>query len=216
MEFTRESCGDVGWRICPGAGTMTIELRRKGREGEEAPMRFSRAMRRLLVAMGIGLMLFVTALPANAETPVHQRFSFSGAVTDEGDVCGFPLTWEFTGDVFLTRFFDAEGNLIRIHAHVQELGTVTNLETGEVIELPRTAFLERVLFVEDGSIIIEDVGLSVRITGSEDFLLDVGRFVVRLNPRELLQSRGQHPIREINPFSVTDPALLGAFCDLFD
>jgi hypothetical protein len=72
-----------------------------------------------------------------------------------------------------------------------------------------------VLFVDDGSIVIEDVGLSVRVTGPEDFLLDVGRFVVRLDPDELLQSSGQHPIREINPFSVSDPALLGAFCELF-
>jgi hypothetical protein len=31
-----------------------------------------------------------------------------------------------------------------------------------------------------------------------------------------MQPSGQHPIREINPFSVSDPALLGAFCDLFE
>jgi hypothetical protein len=47
-------------------------------------------------------------------------------------------------------------------------------------------------------------------------VLDVGRFVIRVNPNELLQSSGQHPIREINPFSVSDPALLGAFCGLFE
>jgi hypothetical protein len=158
----------------------------------------------------------VSALPAAADPPTHQQFSFSGAVTDEGQACGDPLSWEFTGEVLLSRFFDSEGNLIRIQVLVQESGTVTNLATGEVVDLPRTAFTERVLFVEDGSIIIEDVGLSVRVTGPEDFLLDVGRFVVRLNPDELLQSSGQHPIREINPFSVVDPALLGAFCELFD
>ena len=118
--------------------------------------------------------------------------------------------------MLLSRFFDTEGNLVRIHVQVRESGSVTDLATGEVIELPQTAFTERVLFVEDGSIIIEDVGLSVRVTGPEDFLLDVGRFVVRFNPDELLQSSGQHPIREINPFSVEDPALLGAFCELFD
>jgi hypothetical protein len=135
-------------------------------------------------------------------------------VTDAGEACGDPLSWEFTGEVLVTRFFD-DGDLVRIQVQVQESGTVTNLATGEIVELPRTAFLERVLLVDDGSIIIEDVGLSVRVTGPEDFLLDVGRFVVRLNPDELLQSSGQHPIREINPFSVSDPALLGAFCELF-
>jgi hypothetical protein len=173
-------------------------------------------VRRLLYATGIAAMIVVTALPATADPPTKQRFTFSGAVSDQGEACGDPLSWEFTGEVLLTRFFDSEGNLIRIQVQVRESGTVTNLTTGEVVELPRTAFMERVLFVEDGSIIIEDVGLSVRVTGPEDFLLDVGRFVVRLNPDELLQSSGQHPIREINPFSVSDPALLGAFCELFD
>ena len=176
----------------------------------------ARRFRWLLCAAGAATLTMVSALPAAADPPTHQQFSFSGAVTDEGQACGDPLSWEFTGEVLLSRFFDSEGNLIRIQVLVQESGTVTNLATGEVVDLPRTAFTERVLFVEDGSIIIEDVGLSVRVTGPEDFLLDVGRFVVRLNPDELLQSSGQHPIREINPFSVVDPALLGAFCELFD
>ena len=160
--------------------------------------------------------MLLTALPASAVPPVHQELTFSGAVTDQGQACGFPLSWEFTGDARLTRFFDSEGTQIRIQVQVRESGTVTNLATGEVVDLPRTAFIERVLFLPDGSIIIEDVGLSVRVTGPDEILLDVGRFVVSLNPNELLQSSGQHPIREINPFSVSDPALLGAFCDLFD
>ncbi|HZB02864.1 MAG TPA: hypothetical protein VE737_00920 [Actinomycetota bacterium] len=176
----------------------------------------ARKVRTLLGAVGVAAAIMATAVPAAAAPPTHQQFTFSGAVTDQGQACGDPLSWEFTGDATVTRFFDGEGTLVRISVLVQESGTVTNLATGEVVELPRTAFTERVLFVEDGSIIIEDVGLSVRVTGPEDFLLDVGRFVVRLDPDELLQSSGQHPIREINPFSVSDPALLGAFCDLFD
>ena len=173
-------------------------------------------IRRLLCATGAAALLAVTALPAAAVPPTHLEQTFSGAVTDTGQACGEPISWEFTGEVQVTRFFDSDGSLVRIHAHIQESGTVTNLTTGEVVDLPRTSFVERVLLVEDGTIIIQDVGLSVRITGPEDFLLDVGRFVVRLNPAELLQSSGQHPIREINPFSVSDPALLAAFCDLFE
>ena len=174
-------------------------------------------MRRMLgLVLTSGIATLGMALPASAVPPTVQELTFSGAVTDEGQACGFPLSWEFTGDARITRFFDENGTLTRIQVQVREAGTVTNEATGEVVELPRTAFVERVLFVEDGTIIIEDNGLSVRVTGPEDFLLDVGRFVVRLNPAELLQSSGMHPIREINPFSVTDPALLGAFCDLFD
>ena len=170
----------------------------------------------LRLALTTSVLTLATALPASAVPPTFQELSFSGAVTDQGQACGDPLSWEFTGQARITRFFDSDGALTRIQVQVRESGTVTNLTTGEVVDLPRTAFIERVLFVEDGSIIIEDNGLSVRVTGPEDFLLDVGRFVVRLNPNELLQSSGQHPIREINPFSVSDPALLGAFCDLFD
>ena len=174
-------------------------------------------MRRLLgLVLTTGMATLGTALPASADPPTVQELTFTGAVVDQGQACGDPLSWEFTGEARVTRFFDADGALTRIQVQVRESGTVTNLATGEVVDLPRTAFIERVLFVEDGSIIIEDNGLSVRVTGPEDFLLDVGRFVVRLNPDELLQSSGQHPIREINPFSVSDPALLGAFCDLFD
>jgi hypothetical protein len=170
----------------------------------------------LRLGLTTGVLILATTLPARAVPPTVQELTFSGAVTDQGQACGDPLSWEFTGEARITRFFDADGSLRRIQVQVRESGTVTNETTGEVIDLPRTAFIERVLIVEDGSFIIEDNGLSVRVTGPEDFLLDVGRFVVRLNPNELLQSSGQHPIREINPFSVSDPALLGAFCELFD
>ena len=175
-----------------------------------------RNIRWLLCSTCAAALMLVGALPAAADPPTHVRQTFSGVLTDEGQACGDPLAWEFTGEVLVTRFFDTEGNLYRIHAHVQESGTVTNLATGEVVELPRTSFVERVLLVEDGSIIIEDVGISIRVTSPDDFLLDVGRFVVRFDPNELLQSSGQHPVREINPFDIDDPALLGGFCDLFD
>jgi hypothetical protein len=149
---------------------------------------------------------------AAADPPTHQRVTFSGVVSDQGQACGDPLSWACTGEALVNRCLDSGGSLVQ----VRESGTVTNLATAEVVDLPRTAFTERVLLVEGGSIIIQDVGRSVRVTGPEDFLLDVGRFVVRRNPDELLQSSGQHPIRELNPFSVNDPALLGAFGDWFD
>lgn len=179
-------------------------------------MRFPH-IRRFIGSIVAGTLVMVTAaLPADAVPPTHVRDSFSGAVTDSGEACGDPISWEFTGDVLITRFFDETGRLVRLHALVQESGSVTNLATGEVVELPRTAFMERLIFPGDGSIIREDNGLSVRVTGPDEFLLDVGRIVVSMNPNELLQSSGQHPIREINPFSVSDPALLAGFCPLFD
>lgn len=174
------------------------------------------ATRTLLTAASSAALLAASTLAASAEPPTHQRQSFSGDVTDAGEACGEPLSWEFTGDLLVTTFFDNDGNVVRQDVHVQESGTVTNLTTGEVVELPRTSFLQRFSFEPDGTTIAEVNGLSVRVTGEDGFLLDVGRFVVSFNPNELLQSSGQHPIREINPFSVSDPALLGAFCELFE
>ena len=179
-------------------------------------IRLHLSRRRLLpCVVGAVALLAVTALPAGAAQPTIRRVEFAGAVTDQGEACGFALSWEFTGEVLEQRFFDADGALVRIQAHIRESGTITNLDTGEVIDLPRTAFLERVLITE-GGVIIEDLGLSVRVTGPDGHLLDVGRFVTSRNPNELLQSSGQHPIREINPFSVSDPALLAGFCGLFE
>lgn len=177
--------------------------------------RLSSRSRGLVSVVGAIALLTVTVLPAGAAQPAMRRVAFAGVVADQGEACGFALSWEFTGDVLEQRFFDTDGQLVRIHAHVREFGTITNLDTGAVIDLPRTAFLERVLISQDG-VIIEDLGLSVRVTGPDGHLLDVGRFVTGRNPNELLQSSGQHPIREINPFSVSDPALLAAFCGLFE
>ena len=159
-------------------------------------------------------MLCGAALPAAADAPVRTIEPFSGSVSDDGDVCGFPIIWEFTGEARALRFFQ-DGQLVRLQALVQESGTVTNLDTGEVVELPRTAFYDRFDLGDDGSVIESVSGLSIRVTEGGDPLLDVGRFVVRFDTAELLQSSGQHPIREINPFSISDPALLGGFCDLF-
>src|SRR5919106_3867546 len=104
----------------------------------------SRRIRWLVAATATVVLLMAGAPPAAPESPVHVRDTFSGEVSDAGEACGDPLSWEFTGEVLITRFFD-DGVLTRIQVHVQESGTVTNLATGEVVELPRTAFLERVL-----------------------------------------------------------------------
>ena len=160
------------------------------------------------------LLAFAGTPAASADPPAHQELTFTGAVSDNGEACGFPVSWEFEGEVRLTRFVDSDGNVVRVQVHVREAGTVTNGASGEVVVLPRTAFLQRTLIVDPVTRIIQISGSAVRITGPDDFLMDVGRFVIRINPNELLQSSGQHPIREINPFSTSDPALLGAFCEV--
>ena len=168
------------------------------------------------VAAGAAALLLTPAVTAAAEVPDHFEFSFAGTVADSGEACGDALSWDFTGDVKGTDFFDREGNLVRTHLHIYESGTLSNLTTGEVIELPQTAFLAQQLWGVGGTVTVKQAGLTVRVTGPEHFFMEVGRFVTTRNPDEVLHSAGMQAIRENSPFSTTDPVQLRAFCDLFE
>jgi hypothetical protein len=86
----------------------------------------SSKVRWVLSAILASALILIGSLPAAAVPPQHIRTTFSGAVTDQGQACGDSLSWEFTGELLVTRFFDADGKFIRVHFQVQESGTVTN------------------------------------------------------------------------------------------
>jgi hypothetical protein len=177
----------------------------------------SRQLRRLFGTTAAAATLVISGVAtAGATTPEHEQFSFSGTVADSGEACGDPLSWDFVGDVRSTDFFDSDGNLVRTHLHIYESGTLTNLATGEVIVLPETAFLAQLFWTEGTLSIVQTAGLTVRVTGADNFFMEVGRFVTSRNPNEVLHVSGMQAIRENSPFSTTDPVQLRAFCDLFD
>lgn len=174
-------------------------------------------VRRLVgVAAATAALVLAPAVPSNAVPPDHFEFSFAGTVADSGEACGDPLSWDFVGDVKGTDFFDQDGNLVRTHLHIYESGTLSNLATGEVIELPRTAFLAQQLWGGGGTVTVKQAGLTVRISGPEHFFMEVGRFVTTVNPNQVLHSAGMQAIRENGPFSSTDPVQLRAFYGILD
>lgn len=177
----------------------------------------SHLIRRLIaVTASVAAFMASAAIPAASTPPTHDEFTFTGTVADSGEACGVPLSWDFEGDVRSVDFFDRDGILVRTHLHIYEFGTLSNLATGEVIDLPRTAFLARIFWDEGEMSIVQSAGLTVRVTGAEHFFMEAGRFVTSRNPDEVLHVAGMQAIRENSPFSTTDPVQLLAFCDLFD
>src|SRR5688572_11372352 len=116
------------------------------------------------------------AAPAAAAPPTRQTIVQHNVVEDQGQACGFPVRWTIDLTVERTRFFDGDGNLVRIIDHVREDNTVENLATGEVLREGPDAF-QQVLTVEGGRVTSVAInGLALNLQGEQ--LKDVGRVVL--------------------------------------
>jgi hypothetical protein len=150
------------------------------------------------------------AAPAAATPPTRQTITPpTNVVEDQGQACGFPVRWTIDLTVERTRFFDSEGNLVRIIDHVREDNTVENLATGEVLREGPDAF-QQVIAVEAGRVTQVAInGLALNLRGEQ--LKDVGRVV--LENGVIVFSAGPHPAREaIAPGGSLSDALV-VFCE---
>lgn len=149
------------------------------------------------------------AAPAAADQPTRQTIVLHNVVEDQGQACGFPVRWTIDLTVERTRYFDREGNLVRIIDHVREDNTVENLATGEVLREGPDAFQQVITFEEGGVTRVAINGIAVNLRGEQ--LKDVGRIV--LENGVIVFSAGPHPVREaIAPGRPLSDALV-AFCD---
>jgi len=149
------------------------------------------------------------AAPAAAVPPTRQTIVQHNVVEDQGQACGFPVRWTIDLTVERTRFFDNEGNLVRIIDHVREDNTVENLATGKVLREGPDAF-QQVISFEGGLVASVAInGLALNLQGEQ--LKDVGRVV--LENGVIVFSAGPHPAREaIAPGRPLSDALV-VFCD---
>ena len=154
-------------------------------------------------------LLAVLAGPAAADPPTRQTIVQHNVVEDQGQACGFPVRWTIDLTVERTRYFDRDGNLVRIIDHVREDNTIENLATGKVLREGPDAFQQMITF-EDGVTRVAINGLAVNVQGEQ--LKDVGRVV--LENGVIVFSAGPHSVREAidggRPFSEA----LVAFCDV--
>jgi hypothetical protein len=159
----------------------------------------------------------VLAARAGAAPPVHQTIDPPPSVVeDQGQACGFPVRWTIDLVVEQTRFFDQDGNLVRIQSHVKEDNTIENLTTGVVLREGPDSFTQTVVFGADGSVEILVAGLAANVRGAER-LKDVGRVVlipVGGGHVEIVFSAGPHPVREATSGPLVEA--LAAFCDVLD
>ncbi|SRR6266511_1931794 len=84
-----------------------------------------------LVALGGGAL---TASPARAVPPERDRFTFNDTFEiPAGEICDFDLRFTFDFRITEVRYFDQEGNLLRVVDHINGSDTDTNLNTGATL-----------------------------------------------------------------------------------
>ncbi len=176
-------------------------------------------MRRQLTASAAVLtMLAVLGVGTAAAVP-PVRSTITATDTIEGFVpeCGRNLRWDISLTVERTFFFDEDGNLVRIQDQVRENNTITDTDTGETLQEGPDSFSQRILFNDDGTVTLSVHGLSVLVNDGENVVIDAGRLVLQFGPggAQVIALNGRHDIREINPLSTNDPALLAGFCPAF-
>lgn len=164
-------------------------------------------MRRTLVPVLGALLAGALALPALAAAPQRDQIAQNQVVQGQTS-CGL-LRWEIhlTADRF--RFFDSDGQLVRVQVHISEDNTITNLDTGETYREGPDNFMQTTLFTDDGPLIVA-TGLAANVQGAQ--LKDVGRVVINPLTGEIVFSAGQHPLREAQEAGN----VLEGFCALFD
>jgi hypothetical protein len=164
-------------------------------------------VKRTLVPMCAVLVAAALALPALGAAPQRDQIS-QNQVVQGPTSCGL-LRWEIhlTGDRF--RFFDQDGQLVRVQVHISEDNTITNLDTGETYREGPDNFVQTTLFTDDGPLIVA-TGLAANVQGAQ--LKDVGRVVINPLTGEIVFSAGQHPLREAQEAGN----VLEGFCALFE
>jgi hypothetical protein len=164
-------------------------------------------VKHVLVLTGAALVAAALALPALAAEPQRDQVS-QNQVVQGPTSCG-TLRWEIhlTGDRF--RFFDSDGQLVRVQVHINENNTITNVDTGETFQEGPDNFMQTTLFTDQGPFIVA-TGLAANVPGA--LLKDVGRVVINPLTGDIVFSAGQHPLREAQEAGN----VLEGFCALFD
>jgi hypothetical protein len=130
-------------------------------------------------------------LPAAAVAAQPEHFHENFAGTEQGEICGVPVTIDFEGVTNFTVFFDNEGNVVRVQGTGRSTATFTaengksvtvsnaGRSAGTVTENPDgtvtftdtyTGVPERIVDA-DGNVLVKDVGRIV-FTTTVDFSTD--------------------------------------------
>lgn len=162
-------------------------------------------LKRFVLMAACALAAAAFAVPAWAAPPTRQTVEQTNVVQGQTS-CG-ELRWDIDLTAEVVRFFDNDGNLVRIQVHIREENRITNLTTGESFREGPVAFTQTTLFTDDGPVFVA-TGMAVNVFGQQ--FKDVGR-VVFAPSGEILFSAGPHPVREADAAGN----VLEGFCPVF-
>jgi hypothetical protein len=88
-----------------------------------------------VVVFGLALVGLPTSAAAGDHVE-HEKLTLNPEVLEfgAGEACDFAVRVETTDEVNQTLFYDEQGSLVRIVAHIEELNRVVNLETGYALD----------------------------------------------------------------------------------
>jgi hypothetical protein len=152
--------------------------------------------RRLLAIASLASVIAVSSALAGGQAQASPTTPFTGhfpieehvaVLEPESTVCGFPISLDFSGQGTFQVFFDAQGNIVRIHV----LERVTGMLSANGISL-RFMWSDNQFFDLDGT--VTEVGLVFRyaLPGVGVVLMDRGRLSFD-GDGELLFEAGPHP-----------------------
>lgn len=170
-----------------------------------------------VLGAAIGMAIALTAAPAGATEPARQTISVTNVIEGFVPECGLNLRWEISLIVERTLFFDQDANVTRIQDQVRENNTITDVDAGVTLQEGPDSFIQRILFDDDGTVTVQVNGRGVLVNDGNNVVVDAGRLVLQFGPGGpvVLALNGRHDIREIDPLSTDDPALLAGFCPAF-
>jgi hypothetical protein len=156
----------------------------------------------LILATMFGLPATALATPpATGHFPIEEHIA---VLEPESSVCGFPISWDVSGQGTFQVFFDADGNPTGAHV----LGVTSGELSANGITLRvRQADNKRFDFVEN-TVVETGLVFQYQLPGTGVVLMDRGRLVWNIDP-ETGEMIGE-PIFEAGPH----PELHGDFGDL--
>ncbi|MGH3023930.1 MAG: hypothetical protein ACRDNI_09765 [Gaiellaceae bacterium] len=174
-------------------------------------------MRKVLLFACSACVAVVVASPAAGTNPPTKVTVTQQNVLSDPTACGsYGVQWNIslTADIFT--YFDREGRRVRQAVHIREDNTVVNTVTGLTLRDGPVDFWQTTTFnPETGAReLIYIVGTSVNVRRGKERLLDKGRLVIDGQTGIILESEGQHPLRELMNGSFDIRLALPGFCDI--
>jgi len=143
----------------------------------------------------------VAAQPEIIRLPIEEHIA---VLEPESSVCGFPISWDFSGQLTIQVFFDADGNPTGVHV----LGVTSGELSANGITIRTQQANNRHIDLGENTMVETGIVFKYLLPGTGVVLMDRGRLVWNIDP-ETGETVGE-PVFEAGPH----PFLHGDLGDL--